>query len=79
MTPTFEECKFIEHLIDYCNLSTFDYNNILYKKMFNRILKIFNVIMLNDEELRIHKTFYKYFQENMMSYRFFKILNLAIL
>lgn len=42
-------------------------------------MKIFNVILVNDEELRIHKTFYKYFQENMLSYRFLKILSHAIL
>ena len=59
-------------------MASFDYNNSLYKKIFDRILKIFNVIMMNDEELRIHKTFYKYFQENMLSYRFFKLLNNAI-
>lgn len=59
-------------------MSSFDYNNILYKKILERILKIFNVIMLNDEELHVHKTVYKYFQENMLSYRFFKLLNSAI-
>lgn len=34
---------------------------------------------MNDEELRIHKTFYKYFQANHLSYRFFKVLSWAIL
>lgn len=47
--------------MDYCNTSVFDLNKVLFKKIFNLILKIFNIILINDEELRIHKTIYKYF------------------
>ncbi len=65
--------------MNYCNSPVFDLNKVLFKKIFDLILKIFNVILINDEELRIHKTIYKYFHENSQSYRFLSILNAAIM
>jgi hypothetical protein len=41
-------------------------------------LRIFNKIMLQDDEMKVLKLFYKYFQENFLSYRFFEILNSCI-
>jgi hypothetical protein len=62
MTFVLEESKFIELFLDYTNQLNFDYSNLLFRKIFYQILKIFNTILFNNEELKIHKIFYKYFQ-----------------